>query len=155
MLSWGGWFTFCATLAYVLFSIMLSTIFLASEKGIFFCVLEHYFCFFLINSTNSWKARAFHVTVSAFYVFAFIFHTVWIMFITFATYLVSSVNLFALSKFLTFEALQGSWYIMFYPFYHEFKSWTRRIAFHIALIPLGKVWIQLFSLQLWVNSRTD
>ena len=26
------------------------------------------------------------------------------------------------------------------------------VAFHIALIPLGKVWIQLFSLQLWVNS---
>ena len=24
----------------------------------------------------------------------------------------------------------------------EFKSWTRMIAFHIALIPLGKVWIQ-------------
>ena len=38
---------------------------------------------------------------------------------------------------------------------HEFKFWTRLIAFHIALIPLGKVWIQLFSLQLWVNSRTD
>ena len=38
---------------------------------------------------------------------------------------------------------------------HEFKSWMRMIAFHIALIPLGKVWIQLFSLQLWVNSRTD
>ena len=38
---------------------------------------------------------------------------------------------------------------------HEFKSWTRLIAFHIALIPLGKVWIQLFSLQLWVNSWTD
>ena len=38
---------------------------------------------------------------------------------------------------------------------HEFKSWTRLIAFHIALIPLGKVLIQLFSLQLWVNSRTD
>ena len=37
----------------------------------------------------------------------------------------------------------------------EFTSWTRLIAFHIALIPLGKVWIQLFSLQLWVNSRTD
>ena len=31
---------------------------------------------------------------------------------------------------------------------HEFKSWTRLITFHIALIPLGKVWIQLFSLQL-------
>ena len=26
---------------------------------------------------------------------------------------------------------------------HEFKSWTRLIAFHIVLIPLGKVWIQL------------
>ena len=38
---------------------------------------------------------------------------------------------------------------------HEFKFWTRLIAFHIALIPLGEVWIQLFSLQLWVNSRTD
>ena len=39
--------------------------------------------------------------------------------------------------------------------WHEFKSWTRPIAFHIALIPLGKVWIQLFSLQLRVNSRID
>ena len=39
--------------------------------------------------------------------------------------------------------------------WHEFKSWTRLIAFYIALIPLGKVWIQLFSLQLWVNSRAD
>ena len=39
--------------------------------------------------------------------------------------------------------------------WHEFKSWMRLIAFHIALIPLAKVWIQLFSLQLWVNSRTD
>ena len=39
--------------------------------------------------------------------------------------------------------------------WHEFKSWKKLIAFHIALIPLGKVWIQLFSLQLWVNSRAD
>ena len=38
---------------------------------------------------------------------------------------------------------------------HEFKSWTKLIAFHIALIPLGKVWIQLFSLHLWVNRRAD
>ena len=38
---------------------------------------------------------------------------------------------------------------------HDFKSWTMLIAFHIALIPLGKVWIQLFSLQLWVNCRAD
>ena len=39
--------------------------------------------------------------------------------------------------------------------WHEFKYWTRLIAFHIALIPLRKEWIQLFSLQLWVNSRAD
>ena len=39
--------------------------------------------------------------------------------------------------------------------WYEFKSWTRLIAFHIALIPLRKVWIQLFSLQLWVNNRAD
>ena len=38
---------------------------------------------------------------------------------------------------------------------HKFKSWMRLIAFHIALIPLEKVWIQLFSLQLWVNSKSD
>ena len=38
---------------------------------------------------------------------------------------------------------------------HEFKSWTSLIAFHIALIPLGMVWIQIFSLKLWVNSRAD
>ena len=37
----------------------------------------------------------------------------------------------------------------------EFKSWTRLIAFHISQITLRKVWIQLFSLQLWVNSRAD
>ena len=38
---------------------------------------------------------------------------------------------------------------------HKFQSSMRLIAFHIALIPLRKVWIQLFSLQLWVNSRAD
>ena len=36
-----------------------------------------------------------------------------------------------------------------------FKSWTKLIAFHITLIPLEKVWIQLFALQWWVTSRTD
>ena len=35
------------------------------------------------------------------------------------------------------------------------KKWTRLIAFHKAIIRLGMVWIQLFSLQLWVNSRAD
>ena len=38
---------------------------------------------------------------------------------------------------------------------HEFKSWTWLIAFHIALKLVGKVWIQIFSLQLYVNSRAD
>ena len=31
----------------------------------------------------------------------------------------------------------------------------RLFAFHIELIPLGKIWIQLLSLQLWEKSRTD
>ena len=35
---------------------------------------------------------------------------------------------------------------------HEFKSWTRLIAFHIAL---GKGMNPIILLQLWVNSRTD
>ena len=30
--------------------------------------------------------------------------------------------------------------------WRHFKSWTKLFAFHIALISLGKVWIQLFSL---------
>ena len=38
---------------------------------------------------------------------------------------------------------------------YEFKSGRRLIAFHTALIPLRNVWIQLFSVQLWVNSRAD
>ena len=29
------------------------------------------------------------------------------------------------------------------------------LHFYIVLISLGKVWIQLFSFQLWVNSRAD
>ena len=33
----------------------------------------------------------------------------------------------------------------------EYKSTTRLFAFHIALIPLGKVRTQLFSLQLGVK----
>ena len=37
----------------------------------------------------------------------------------------------------------------------EFKSWTKLFIFHIVLIPLEKVWIQLISLQLWVTSWAD
>ena len=35
------------------------------------------------------------------------------------------------------------------------KSWTTTFAFCKALILLGKVWIQLFSLPLWLNSWAD
>ena len=48
-----------------------------------------------------------------------------------------------------------------YQFNHHFKFlfiYFLPLTFgqyNIALIPLGKVWIQLFSLQLWVNSKTD
>ena len=34
-----------------------------------------------------------------------------------------------------------------------FESWMKLFAFYIVLTPLGKVYIQLLSLQLWVNSR--
>ena len=37
----------------------------------------------------------------------------------------------------------------------EFKSWTRLFIFHIILISLGKVCIQLFFFQQWINSRAD
>ena len=37
----------------------------------------------------------------------------------------------------------------------ESKSWTRLFVFHVALIYLGKVGIQLLSLQLQVNRRVD
>ena len=33
------------------------------------------------------------------------------------------------------------------------KSWMQLLAFHIVFIPLEKVWVQLFSLQ--INSRAD
>ena len=42
---------------------------------------------------------------------------IWVMFDTFATYLASSAYFFEVSKFLTFETSQGSWYILLYPFY--------------------------------------
>ena len=38
---------------------------------------------------------------------------------------------------------------------HDQKSWIRLFEFHIVQILMGKVWIQLLSLQLWVNSRVD
>ena len=43
-------------------------------------------------------------------------------------------------------------YITLWP---KFKSWMKLFPFQIALIPLRKIWIQLFFLQLWINSRTD
>ena len=63
------------------------------------------------------------------------------------------------NKGITYKFWRCPWYKSYrrskWTRQHEFKSRTRLIAFHIVLIPLGKVWIQLFSLQLWVNSRSD
>ena len=40
--------------------------------------------------------------------------------------------------------------------HHPHSSYSSRaITFTFGQIPLGKVWTPLFSLQLWVNSRTD
>ena len=38
---------------------------------------------------------------------------------------------------------------------HEFKSWMRMFAFYLALITLGKICIQFFSLLLRINSTVD
>ena len=37
----------------------------------------------------------------------------------------------------------------------NFNSWVRLFVFHIILIPLWKVWIQLFFCQLWINKKAD
>ena len=39
--------------------------------------------------------------------------------------------------------------------YYSSSYSSRAITFTFGQIPLGKVWTPLFSLQLWVNSRTD
>ena len=39
--------------------------------------------------------------------------------------------------------------------WHEFKSCTRLFAFYKTQIRLWKLGIQIFTLQLWVNSRAD
>ena len=44
---------------------------------------------------------------------------------------------------------------MLFTQWSEFKFWTKLLAFHMALILLRKVGIQLFSFQLLVNSRVD
>ena len=53
----------------------------------------------------------------------------------------------AIVKVMT-KYLKWAWWL-------EFKSWIRLLAFHITLIPLDKVCIQLFSLQLWENSSAN
>ena len=77
--------------------------------------------------------------------------------LTFPTMLAGIYHFKVLSRVLTFILMCEkhpplSVYIyIIYIYIHEFKSLTRLIAFHITLIPLGKVWIQLFYLQLLVN----
>ena len=38
---------------------------------------------------------------------------------------------------------------------NELKFWMRLFAFTIVLIPMGKLWMRLFSLQLWITDRAD
>ena len=78
-------------------------------------------------------------------------------------YVLSLLHRYITFLHLVYSSLSSSWKCPWCNGYrrrkwtrrHESKSLTTMIAFHIALIPLGKVWIQLFSLQLWVNSRAD
>ena len=37
----------------------------------------------------------------------------------------------------------------------EFKFWKKLFSFHIELIPLGKIWIQLLFFQLKIDSITQ
>ena len=51
--------------------------------------------------------------------------------------------------------IDGSWIVLL-----GFKSWTRLPAYHIVLILLGKIWIQLFSLccilnQTWLTKFNE
>ena len=68
----------------------------------------------------------------------------------------------------SFQRPLGKLTIAFYLFYfscyclfsfllnlHNFKSWTRLLAFRIALMLLGKVLIDLFLPQLWVDIRAE
>ena len=45
--------------------------------------------------------------------------------------------------------------VVIVPSHLSHHEWKQLLAFHIVLIILGKVHIQLFSLQLWVNSRAN
>ena len=56
-------------------------------------------------------------------------------------------------KWIWHKITYKGWYAIKTQPTNQIKSWTRLIALPIALIPLGKVWIQLFSLQLWVIRR--
>ena len=54
---------------------------------------------------------------------------------------------------LQFKKLENDKPSVWYILNSDTSSNSRRDWFHLIL--LGKVWIQLFSLQLWVNSRAD
>ena len=45
----------------------------------------------------------------------------------------------------------NDYYHMRWTWLPKFKSWMSLFAFHIAIISLGKAWIQLFFLQLWIK----
>ena len=49
--------------------------------------------------------------------------------------------------------LHNGYHHMKWNWWTEFKSWTKLIAFHFALILLGKAWIHQFYSQLWRKRR--
>ena len=60
-------------------------------------------------------------------------------------------------SFINNSTLQRSWSNGYgrskWTRWSELKSQTRLFEFHIVLVLLGKVWVQLFFLRLWINSR--
>ena len=118
------------------------------EKRTIFCPIIHFF----------FSLSLIHFVCSIFS--SFFLQQAWTFVVYYAhTYTNISGNIIKDNDELQWTNELGSWCNGYgrrkWTRWHEFKPWTRLITFHIALIPLGKVWIQLFSLQLWVNSATD
>ena len=116
-------------------------------KRYILCVLYmHYFLFPLVKLTGPWKGRVLFMTICTLYIFAFTLCVVWITFTTLPTHLTSSANVFLMSKFLTPEAPQGSWYKLLYPFNHDFFQHFRFIKRVCILSLFLRMVILVYSL---------
>ena len=103
------------------------------------------------NASDSSRKRPFTFFFSAFFS-EIIQLNLW-LFYTFAVFFF----LIWVGNFLQNGSARGVMVIVVGNGYGDTSSKPERdwLHFIIALIPLGKVWIQLFSLQLRVNSRAD